>query len=261
MKHRSRLDYAYAVGRAQALGASLIPRPVFLEAADAANAAASLKHFFDNGNYPEDLLRVSDSGGLDALLDREDDVLAKTMAELLLDSIILRIYHADSDPGKALVLARSLDEPFIRDYIRHRLDLANIKCFFRMKYLGYPRKKFEEKLLEGGFVEKNFYGRVFEMRLTEAASLIPYPDYRAVWEQGALTLEERETFVSLERGIEDLLMNYLREAKKIVFGPEPVYAYGLARKRELSLIRLVGVGKLSGIPAGLIKERVSETYV
>jgi len=65
----------------------------------------------------------------------------------------------------------------------------------------------------------------------------------------------------LERGIEDLLMNYLREAKKIVFGPEPVYAYGLARKRELSLIRLVGVGKLNGIPAGLIKERVSETYV
>ncbi len=261
MNRRFRLDYVYAVGRAQALGVWLMERQVFLEAAEAADAASTLKIFFDNGNYSEDLLRVSDSSGLDTLLAREDDALAGTMAELLLDPILLRIFRADNAPGEALALAGEFANPFILNYVRHRLDLANIKCFFRMKYLGYPWQKFEEKLLDGGFVEKSHYGRVFEMRLTEAASLISDPDYRAVWERGALALEERETFIVLERAMEDLLMKYLREAKKIVFGPEPVYAYGLARKRELSLVRLVGIGKLNELPAGLIKERVSGTYV
>ena len=56
-------------------------------------------------------------------------------------------------------------------------------------------------------------------------------------------------------------MTYLKKAKYIVFGPEPVFAYGLAKKRELSLVRLIGVGKFNQIPDELLKERMSETYV
>ncbi len=56
-------------------------------------------------------------------------------------------------------------------------------------------------------------------------------------------------------------MIYLRRAKYIVFGPEPVFAYVLAKKRELNLLRLVGVGKINQIPADLLKRRISETYV
>jgi V/A-type H+-transporting ATPase subunit C len=56
-------------------------------------------------------------------------------------------------------------------------------------------------------------------------------------------------------------MIYLRKAKYIVFGPEPVFAYALAKKRELQLFRLLGVGKLNQIPAEMLKQRMSETYV
>jgi V/A-type H+-transporting ATPase subunit C len=74
-------------------------------------------------------------------------------------------------------------------------------------------------------------------------------------------MEERETFLELERGIEDFLMGFLKKAKYIVFGPEPVLAYGLAKKRELRLVRLLGIGKVNQIPVDLLKERISETYV
>ena len=47
----------------------------------------------------------------------------------------------------------------------------------------------------------------------------------------------------------------------MAFGPEPVFAYALARQRELGLVRLVGIGKIDLIPAERIKERISETYV
>jgi V/A-type H+-transporting ATPase subunit C len=67
--------------------------------------------------------------------------------------------------------------------------------------------------------------------------------------------------VTLERQVEDFLMRYVRKARHIVFGPEPVLAYGYARKRELGYIRILGVGKLNRIPSDILEERLGETYV
>jgi len=260
MKRPSRLDYAYAVGRAKALDIHLIPRAVFLEAAEAGDPTAALKVLHDAGKYSEDLLRVANSDGLDAILGEEEDLLKRVMSELLPERDVLEIFLSDRVPGEAFVLSHGIPYPFIRNYIRHRLDLANVKMFFRVRYLGQPKERFEERAFDGGFIETPFFRRTFDIPLIEAVRLVPYPDYRGLWERGARALVERETFIVLEREIEDFLMNYLRGAKQIVFGPEPVFAYGLARMREIGLIRLVGVGKINGVPAGLIKERISETY-
>jgi vacuolar-type H+-ATPase subunit C/Vma6 len=261
MKRPSRLDYAFAVGRVKALEVYLIPRQAFLEAADAEDPAAALKLLQDAGKYPEDLLRVANSDGLDTLLGKQKDLLGRTMAELLPEPDLLQIFRADHAPEEMLPLSRELPYPFVRDYVRHRLDLANIKIFFRMKYLGLSGESLERRVLEGGFVERAFYRQAFPLALAEAGRLLPYPAYRQAWEQSAQALEGRGTFIVLEREIEDFLMNYLREAKKLTFGPEPVFAYGLAYERELNLVRLVGVGKINGVPAGIIKERISGTYV
>jgi len=67
--------------------------------------------------------------------------------------------------------------------------------------------------------------------------------------------------VVFEREIENLVMDYLQSAKKVTFGPEPLFAYGLARRQELKLIRLVVLGQMLNIPAFLLKERISQTYV
>jgi V/A-type H+-transporting ATPase subunit C len=56
-------------------------------------------------------------------------------------------------------------------------------------------------------------------------------------------------------------MVHLRRARYIVFGPEPVYAYGLAKKRELLLVRMVVSGRIHEIPAAVLRDRISETYV
>jgi V/A-type H+-transporting ATPase subunit C len=97
--------------------------------------------------------------------------------------------------------------------------------------------------------------------LAEIGKKLRGTPYHDLWTKATNALEERETFVELERGIEDFLMGYLKRAKHIVFGPEPVFSYGLAKKRELSLIRLLGVGKINQVPAAILKKRISETYV
>jgi len=67
--------------------------------------------------------------------------------------------------------------------------------------------------------------------------------------------------VVLEREIEDHGMALLKPAKCFVFGPEPVYAFGLAKKRELALVWIVASGRIHGIPPDVLAERIGETYV
>jgi V/A-type H+-transporting ATPase subunit C len=99
------------------------------------------------------------------------------------------------------------------------------------------------------------------MPLSEFGQRLRASDYMELWDRATDDLEENETFVLLERGIEDFLMNFLQKAKFVVFGPEPVFSYALAKKRELDLVRLVGLGKICMMPIPFIKNRISESYV
>ena len=53
MKKVSRLEYTYAVGRVRALEKNLIPRAVFLEAAEEKDLTSALKVIFDAGTFLE----------------------------------------------------------------------------------------------------------------------------------------------------------------------------------------------------------------
>ncbi len=261
MKRPSRLDYAYAVGRVRALEKWLVERSVFREAVEESDFASAMKLVFDAGGFSEEMIRVRDSDELDDCLDREEEKTRRLLKEILLEKEILFLYLEDARPAKALAIALRTGYSFLRDYVRHRIDLANIKIFFRIKYMGLGREKMEELAIHGGFLEPMVLLHHFDQPLLEVGERLTGSPYQDLFSRAAAALESRDTFLVLERAIEDFQMGYLRKAKQIVFGPEPVFAYGLARKRELFLVRLVGAGKIHHIPAEYIKERISDTYV
>lgn len=260
MKKPSRLSYAYAVGRVRALEKDLVDKTVFREALEERDFASALKIIFDAGNFSEELIQIKDSAELDAFLEKEKEELDRLLSEILPDEDLMRIYYNDGSPDKELAFARRSGYRFVQDYVRYRIDLGNIKIFFRAKYLGLPEDRLEGLLLGGGFVDELLFLRNYSLSLAEVGEKLRASPYKDLWTRAADALGERETFIELERGIEDFLMTYLKKAKYIVFGPEPVFAYGLARKRELSLVRLLGIGKFNQIPDEILKERMSETY-
>jgi V/A-type H+-transporting ATPase subunit C len=158
-------------------------------------------------------------------------------------------------------LAEGLGSPFITDHLRRAVDLGNIKIFLRARRLGLPEEKFRALALHGGFLDEKLFVRGYDAPDAEMGARLAPTLYASLWERAVRALAERETFVDLERGIEDLLMTGLRPALTMVFGPEPVYAYGLAKRREFRLVRIVASGKINGLPAALIGERISDTYV
>jgi vacuolar-type H+-ATPase subunit C/Vma6 len=261
MKRRSRLDYIYSVGRVRALERHLIQREVFEEAAEMPEYGAALKLVYDAGRYPETLVKVRDSAELDDVLSAEEEALKREMTELILEKEVLDTYLNVASPERALAAAAGSGYPFLRDHYRRRIDLANIKIFVRARYLGLSVEKFQARLLDGGFISKNEFISRFPLATVETGEIRDSSPYRELWEKGLIALRERDTFIPLERGIEDFLMNDLRQARSIVFGPEPVFAYGQAKRRELALVRLLGIGKMNAVPVDLLQERISETYV
>ncbi len=261
MKKPSRLRYAYAVGRVRVLENKLVERAIFSEASEESDFSSAMKVIFDAGSFSEEMVQIRDSDELDEYLEKEEKNLYRLLEEILLEGDILTIFLEESHPEKAMSVAERTGYSFIKDYIRHKIDLGNIKIFCRVKYSGLSLKKFESLVLKGGFLDEKILLQNFDLSFSEIGEKIHATPYHDLWTKATDALEERETFVELERGIEDFLMNYLKRAKYIVFGPEPVFSYGLAKRRELSLVRLLGVGKINQIPTPILKERISETYV
>jgi vacuolar-type H+-ATPase subunit C/Vma6 len=261
MKRTSRLDYAYAVGRVRALERKLVERAVFSEAAEEKDFLRAVKIVFDAGEFLEEMTKIKNSEELDGFLEREEKELLGLVTEIFLEKDVLEVFLVEKMPEKALKISERMNYSFIHDYIRHKVDLANLKIFCRLKYSDASRERLEKFILKGGFLDEQVLIQNFEETFGDVGDKIQASPYTELWNRGVDTLEEKETFVELERGIEDFLMAYLRKAKYIVFGPEPIFAYALAKRRELNLIRVLGIGKLSQIPPALLKQRISETYV
>jgi len=261
MKKISRLEYAYAVGRVRALETSLIPREVFWEAAEEKDLASSLKVIFDAGAFQDTKLTIDDAQTMDGFLENEEEALKQEMRSLLLDKEILQLIEIESSPVEALALAETMEYDFFRDYMRHKIDLGNLKVFLRAKYSEISPQRFESQLRSGGNINRGRFIEFYERSFKEFGENLKTTRFLSVWSSAVDALFEKETFVDMEREMENDLMRFLRKAKMIAFGPEPIFAYALARKRELNLIRLTGVSKINSIPQDILKSRISLTYV
>jgi vacuolar-type H+-ATPase subunit C/Vma6 len=261
MKKVNSMDYAYAVGRVRTLERHLIPRSLFQEACDDEDFASALKEVFDAGVFIQELKEIRDSRELDQFIRNEEDYLMNDVQGLFLDEPFKHVFSRLWTPAAALECIRSTGNRFITVYFRHRIDLGNLKLLARTKYQKRDEDMLRPRLMQGGFLMPERILDGVSLSFTEFGDSIRSTPYGDVWAGGADALENEETFIELERRMEDFLMGYLRKAKYITFGPEPVFAYTLARKQELGLLRILGVGKLNQVPPDILKRRMSKTYV
>lgn len=260
MKPAARLDYAYAVGRVRALEKNLIARPVFREAAAEPDFRLAMEVLQGAGAFAGDLGEVRDAAGLEAFLSQEWAALDRELAELLPDLPVLEAVRLEDRPEEALAAVAPLGYDLIADYLRHKIDAGNIKALARARYLEAGPERLAAALRPGGFLPLDLFTNGLAAAPDALAAHLRATPFDALWETGLDALRERDTFVVLERGLESFLVDRLRPARFVVFGPEPVFAYGVAKRRELRLIRLVGIGRLNAVPAGLLNDRIGAVY-
>ncbi|MFC2161342.1 V-type ATPase subunit, partial [Acidobacteriota bacterium] len=261
MKKLSSLDYAYAVGRVRALENHLVPKAVFWAAAEEKDVRSALKVIFDVGSFSDEHINMENSKDLDNFVDGENENLVQSVSGLLLDEDLKGVLFHEGSLSEAFAAAKESGNSFMTDYLRHKIDLGNLKVFLRSKYSGLSKKTCLRWLHQGGSVDVSRYVDNYELSLTECSGIHKITPFHQLWCDAVDALEDRETFADLERGIDDFLMRFLRRAKSIVFGPEPIFAYALARQKEIHLVRLVCIGKINHLPYEVLQARISETYV
>jgi V/A-type H+-transporting ATPase subunit C len=264
-KKTSPLNYAFAIGKIKARERYLIRQEVFEEAIEA-ELGEALRLFVESGLYSDELLHIENSRQLEAILKKAMLGLKKEISELVLDKVLLGLLDLDGKKCADYIL-QNFQSRFLEDYLRHLLDMYNIKTFLRLYILGEPQEVLEKNILCGGFIKKevflNFYSQdlmAFITRLEYVHKHDQIIDYAYFLKEAIEKAQEERSFVLLEKAMNDFLIEVLKPAKQITFGPEPVLAYYFAKVNEINLVRMVILAKLNNLSKELVKERLNFVY-
>ncbi|MGH4118723.1 V-type ATP synthase subunit C [Clostridium sp.] len=172
-----------------------------------------------------------------------------------IDTIIDKFMYIDM-----LARAKVLKIDFIISYVKRSIDFTNIKTIIRLKKQEKNINFFKEVMLAGGDIDDDILMKAFNEPIENMANKFALSKYGEVITQGIEEYIQTGKLSTLEKLSENFIMKYLKDAKYVSFGPEPIFAYIAAKETEIKIIRIIMVGKLNNVSTDVIRERVREVY-
>ena len=180
------------------------------------------------------------------------ELLARTSNPQLADFVLDRACFEEM-----LRIAGDVGNPFILSYVRLQIDCANLKSAVRTLRMGKDSDFLGQALIPGGNVDRD---RI--LAAADGESLAALFQSGALEKAAALTAETCQggAMTAFERSVDNALNTYLRSAKLVSYGPEPLCAYLAAVEGEITAVRMILTGRLSGVSAETIRERLRDLY-
>lgn len=257
-------NYAFAVGKTRALEKYLLKQEVFEEAIESSLPEAL--RIFAETVYSDEILHVKNNQQLEVMLNEETRILKKSVGELLLDKKLLCLLEMANLQDICRV-CKAHDSQFLADYIMHAIDMHNIKSFLRLYILKEPAEKLTIAVTCEGFLKKKDFLALYTQDIAAFLKKLEYVhkhnsvvDYSVTLGEAIGKTFEQKSFLYLEKAINDFLIQVLKPAKRLSFGPEPLLAFYFAKLNEINLIRMIILAKLNNLSADLIKERLNSVY-
>ncbi len=184
------------------------------------------------------------------------DEFSKSQDPQQMDFVLDRAYYAHIGE-----LLEGLDVDMIQDYVRYQIDSYNLLALMRTRKQEKDPRFIQDVVVPGGQIEvreildsasdaPEQIGARFLGRKVGPALKRGVDEYLSTGRLG-----------ELERQLENGLMDLVRPARTVVFGPEPLFGYVVAKERENKLLRIIFVSKLNNIPPDRIRERLRDIYV
>ncbi|GFP75012.1 V-type ATP synthase subunit C [Clostridium fungisolvens] len=155
----------------------------------------------------------------------------------------------------------NLDNYFIKNYVDKLIDLSNMRTLLRVKKQKKQREFLSCTLLDGGKIDKDKILALLNDSIENVYGKLSYTDYAGVLKIGIEQYGKTGSSSELEKLSDNFIMRFMKDAKYISFGPEPIIAYIYAKENEIKNIRIIMVGKLNNMPSEVIRERLREGYV
>ena len=189
---------------------------------------------------------------LAAAMAEAKSVLARTSNPQLSDFVLDKAYFAELE-----TLAKQLDSRFLKGYVALLIDSSNLRSVVRTLRMGKNQDFLSEVLVPGGNVGVE--------RLAAAGdkdSLAALYAHTVLEKAGVLGAEclSGGSMTAFELACDNAVNAYLKGAKLVSYGCEPVIAYMAAVEGEITAIRMILTGRLAGIAPQVIRERLRDMY-
>ena len=163
--------------------------------------------------------------------------------------------------GEMLKSAEQTNNQFIIEYVRMQIDAINIKSYVRLKKMNKSWDFFTKIFLGGGKIYEQVFIKNYDDPFEKFAEHLSAFGFKEVFIEGTEALEETKKFTTLEKLLDNKLIEHIKYAKYVPFGIEPLVGYLIAKDNEIKIARIILAGKIAGISPELIRERLRETYV
>ncbi len=172
--------------------------------------------------------------------------------DLIIDRASYRQFAAD---------LRIIDSSFLWEIADYLTDITNIKMFIRARTLKKSWDFIKKLLLDGGTITEETYLKNSDKDIETFIDAIGSSKYGEAVRKGLELVRSGKNSSGLEKQLDDLLMSYIRSAKLVTIGVEPLIAYLFAKEAEIRNVRMIMTGRVNKLPADMIRERLREIYV
>ncbi len=202
--------------------------------------------------YTEDRCRTALPDILAGAIAEAKSAIARTGNPQLADFILDKAYFEELKRA-----SESLNSSFLAGYAAVLIDSANLRSAVRTMRMGKDNTFLQDALIAGGNVGKE---RILAAADKDSlAALFAH----SVLEKAALLGADAAsggTMTEFELACDNAVNKYLGGARLVAYGEEPVIAYMAAIEGEITAVRMILTGRLAGIKAEVIKERLRDFY-
>lgn len=184
------------------------------------------------------------------------DVFSRMQDPQTVDLILDKASYQEFSTG-----IRDIDSTFLRELADYIIDTTNIRMFIRARSLGKSWDLIGKLLLDGGTIAKEVYYGYSDKPADSFADDIRSSRYGDAVQKGLEMVKSGKNSSGLEKALDDLLMSYIRRARLVTIGVEPLIAYLFAKETEIRNVRMIMTGKINNLPSDMIRERLRESYV
>lgn len=158
-------------------------------------------------------------------------------------------------------IKKSLNYKFTDKLVNAIIDSTNIKTLLRVKKQGKGREFASEVIVSGGSIDKDTLVSIINETPENIISKLSFSVYSDMIKDGIEGYISTNSANLLEKLSDNYVMDLMKGAKLVTFGPERILSYIYAKETEIKIIRIIMVGKLNNIAEEVIRERLRDLYV
>ena len=158
-------------------------------------------------------------------------------------------------------MAKDTEIDLFIEYVRDMIDFINIKSAIRMKRQEKDIRFVEDVILENGNIDKDDILSSYGDSVDNMIQTFKNSKISSALIKGLNSYRETNRLSEFEKSMDDYLIELIKDSKYVTFGPEPLFAYVLAKEAEIKNLRIIMVSKINNLSPDVIRGRVSDLYV